>query len=104
MQDETYTGLVETIASSEKLILVDFYADWCGPCKMIAPLLEELSTKYKDTLTVLKINIENEPGAVEAYGIRAIPTLLYIKDSETVDTQTGNQTLNSIDAKIEENL
>ena len=70
-------------------VLVDFWAEWCGPCKMIAPALEEIGAEYKGRLTVAKVNIDENPASPNTYGVRGIPTLILFKDGKQVATKIG---------------
>ncbi len=70
-------------------VLVDYWAEWCGPCKMIAPILEEAATQYGDKLTVAKLNVDDNNATASKYGIRGIPTLMLFKDGEVVATKVG---------------
>lgn len=70
-------------------VLVDFWAAWCGPCKMIAPILDEVSEEYKDRLTIAKLNVDENPEAPVKYGVRGIPTLLFFKNGELAATKVG---------------
>ena len=70
-------------------LLVDFWAEWCGPCKMIAPVLEEIAADMGDKVTVAKINIDDNPNTPSKYGVRGIPTLMIFKDGEVASTKVG---------------
>ena len=77
------------VIKSEKPVLVDFWAEWCGPCVQIAPALEELANEYKASLTVVKVNIDENPETPAKYGVRGIPTLILFKDGEIAATKVG---------------
>ncbi len=79
----------EVSSESEKAVLIDFWATWCGPCKMIAPFIEEISEEYSDTIKVGKVNVDDEPSLAAKFGITSIPTLLLIKNGEVVKTSVG---------------
>ena len=70
-------------------VLVDFWAEWCGPCKQIAPALEEISSEMSDRLTVVKINIDENPNTPSKYGVRGIPTMMVFKDGQVAGTKVG---------------
>lgn len=77
------------VIKSKKPVLVDFWAEWCGPCVQIAPALEELADEYKESLTVVKVNIDENPETPAKYGVRGIPTLILFKDGEIAATKVG---------------
>ncbi|HDL64191.1 MAG TPA: thioredoxin [Proteobacteria bacterium] len=77
------------VINSELPVLIDFWAPWCGPCNMVAPIVEELAEDYAGKLKVCKINVDEAPGVSRQYGIRAIPTLMVFKGGEMVDQQVG---------------
>ena len=77
------------VLKSSKPIVVDFWAEWCGPCKQIGPTLEEISNEMKDQVTIAKHNIDNEPNTPTKYGVRGIPTMLLFKDGELKSTKVG---------------
>jgi thioredoxin 1 len=79
----------ELVLKSDKPVLVDFWAEWCGPCRMVGPVVEEISKDYADKAVVGKVNVDNNPGISVKYGIRNIPALLYFKNGEIVDKQIG---------------
>ena len=79
----------EEIISSDKPVLVDFWAEWCGPCKMIGPVVEELASEYEGKAVVGKVDVDNNPTVSARFGIRSIPTLLVFKGGEVVDKQIG---------------
>jgi len=77
------------VLGSETPVLVDYWAEWCGPCKMIAPVLEEVADEYADKMTVAKLNIDENPNTPPKYGIRGIPTLMMFKGGEVIATKVG---------------
>ncbi len=88
----------------EGVVLVDFFADWCGPCKMIAPVLEELANSYQDKAKIVKVNVDNEPALAQRYGIMSIPTLILFKDAEVVKTVVGFQSKAMLEQLIDSAL
>ena len=78
-----------TIIDSEKVAIVDFWAEWCGPCRMIGPIVEELSKEYADTAVIGKLNVDNNPEVSTEFGVRSIPTILFFKGGKLVDKQVG---------------
>ena len=80
------------VLSNNKLVLVDFYAEWCGPCKMLAPIIHEIQEEMKETVYVVKVNVDEEDELAEKFGIVSIPTLVLIKDSKEIDRKVGYNT------------
>ena len=79
----------EKVIKSGKPALVDFWAVWCGPCRMVGPVVEEIAKEYEGKAIVGKVDVDNNPGIASKYGIRNIPTILFIKNGEVVDKQVG---------------
>ena len=79
----------DDVLMSEKPVVVDFWAEWCGPCKMIGPALEEISEELADKVTIAKINIDENPDAPGKYGVRGIPTMILFKNGEVAATKVG---------------
>ena len=92
------------IIASQKLVLVDFSADWCGPCKMLAPILEELAPEYKDRLKIAKLNIDENPDTPPKFAIRGIPTLMLFKNGSVEATKVGALSKSQLTAFIDSNL
>jgi len=79
----------EVVLNSDKPVLVDFWAEWCGPCRMIAPVIDEISADYSGRVVVAKCDVDDSPGVAAKFGIRNIPTVLYFKNGEVADKQVG---------------
>ena len=91
---KTINGLEEfnkEVLENKKTVLVDFYADWCGPCKALSPTLEELSSEYADSLEVIKVNVDDNRELATKYNIRGIPAIFFFKDGEVKSLLSGNQ-------------
>ena len=79
----------EQVISGEKPVLIDFWASWCGPCRMLAPVIEELATELADVCAVGKVNVDDEPSLAEKFGIMSIPTLIVMENGEIVNQSLG---------------
>ena len=79
----------DLVIKSDKPVMVDFWAEWCGPCRMVAPIMEEISQEYEGKVLVVKCDVDSSPAVSEKYSIRNIPTILFFKDGKIADKQVG---------------
>ena len=94
----------DEVLKSDQPVLVDYWAEWCGPCKMIAPILEEIASEYTGRVKVAKINIDENPGTPPKYGIRGIPTLMLFKNGEVEATKVGAISKSQLAAFLDQNI
>ena len=99
--DDNFEGQV---MNADRPVLVDYWAEWCGPCKMIAPILDEVADSYGDRLKVVKLNIDENPETPPKYGIRGIPTLMLFKNGNVEATKVGALSKSQLTAFIDSNL
>jgi len=94
----------QTVLKSDKPVMLDFWAEWCQPCKMLTPTVEELAGDFEGQILVGKLNVDDNPNTATTYGIRGIPTLLFLKDGKVVQQIVGVKSKAEIKKTIEENL
>jgi len=92
------------ILNKEKLVLVDFFAEWCGPCKMMAPILKDLKTKVGNNATILKMDVDKNPAMASQFQIQGVPTLILFKNGQPVWRQSGVVAANQLQQVIQQNL
>ena len=91
----------EELVNSGKPMVLDFWAEWCGPCRMVGPIIDELATEYEGKVTIGKMDVDNNNDVVAQFGIRNIPTVLFFKDGKLVDKQVGAAQKSAFVAKID---
>jgi thioredoxin 1 len=100
----TESNFENEVLKSDKFVLVDFWAEWCGPCKAMNPVIEDLAKEYGDALKVAKVNTEENPELTAKFKIRSIPTLLLFKDGKVVTEMIGAVPKNALKAKLDEQI
>lgn len=88
-KDVTTASFQADVLSNPKPVLVDFWAEWCGPCRMVSPILDQIGEEYADKITIVKVNVDNEPGLAQQYGITGIPALQVFKGGVVVKSMVG---------------
>jgi thioredoxin 1 len=101
ISDESFE---EEVLQSKRPVLIDYWAEWCGPCKTIAPVLDEIATEYSDRLKVVKLNIDDNPQTPPKYGIRGIPTLMVFKNGKVEATKVGSVSKAQLTAFLDDSL
>lgn len=89
------------VLTSERLVVIDFWAEWCGPCKKISPIVDELATEYEGKVDIYKCDVDENSEVCEKFGIRNIPTLIFLKNGEVVDRHVGTATKSQLAEKID---
>ena len=100
----TDANFEELVLNSDQPVMVDFWAEWCGPCKMVGPIVEELANDYDGKAIVGKLDVDSNPAVSSKFGVRSIPTLLFFKNGEVVDKQVGYVPKNVLSQKLESSL
>lgn len=100
----TDTSFESDVLKADGAVLVDYWAPWCGPCKMVAPILDELASEYQGRLTIVKVNVDDNPGIAQKYGVRGIPTLTLFKGGSVEATKVGALSKSQLTAFLDSNI
>lgn len=101
VDDESFQTEIE---SADGLAMVDFWAEWCGPCRMVSPIVEELAEEYEDRIKVAKVDVDESQRTAQKFNVRSIPSILFFRDGEHVDTVVGAVPKEQLEEKIEQHL
>ncbi|MCK4465199.1 MAG: thioredoxin [Bacteroidales bacterium] len=97
----TDSNFDEIVLKSDKPAIVDFWAEWCGPCRIVGPIVSELAEEYQDKAVIAKLDVDSNPGISAKYGIRNIPTILFFKKGEIADKQVGAVPKSNLESKLQ---
>ena len=97
----TDANFQQTVIESDKLSVIDFWAEWCGPCRMIGPIIEEMAGEYEGKAIIGKVNVDHNPGVSAQFGIRNIPTVLFVKNGEIADKSVGAVPKQQLTSKLD---
>lgn len=97
----TDANFEELVVNSDKPVMIDFWAVWCGPCRMVAPIVEEMSSEYEGKAVIGKVDVDSNPNVAMKYGIRNIPTVLFVKNGEVADKQVGAAPKQTFTSKLD---
>lgn len=97
----TDSNFKDTALTEDSVSVVDFWAEWCGPCRLVGPVIDDLAKDYEGKATIGKVNVDNNPETSMKYGVRSIPTILFIKNGEVVDKHVGTATKATLSQKLD---
>ncbi len=97
----TDANFEEVVMNADKPVVVDFWAEWCGPCRMVGPVIDEMHTEYEGKAIIGKVNVDNNPGVSAKFGVRNIPTILFIKNGEVADKSVGAVPKGQLTSKLD---